>query len=1022
MGALMGDGRMIREHGQRSSWKLARILAFTHWLLLTFLAGCDTTSSSNSGTSGAGGYSGASGASGSAGSSGNRQGSTVSFPTTNRIVVQFPHNSAGSTSSGGNMSASGGSAGSTGSPVAQCVPDQPSGTDTGVCGDGFRSPTEACDDGNTLPGDGCSPSCEITPQLVSPRVHALGVVARIASGSEHPVGAFGVDRLVSGGERHTSENIVSTTGVKNAAPAEVYQSEHVGDFVYSFNGLTPGATYTLRLHFAEIWFDSVGSRVFNVAVNGAPVLENFDIVSVAGGANKAVVREFRPVASAEGQITVNFVSVVDNAKVSGIELIPPANQAPVLLAPILQVNSGGDAVSSFGADQFFAGGWTYSTSNAINTSGVANAAPAEVYQSERWALDSYTASGLTPGELYTVRLHFAEIYHTSVGSRVFHVAINGGSVLEYFDIFSEVGANRALVRDFSGIATEDGQIVVSFSGAADYPKLSALEILKPAASSNPSLPGRSIGAGRHPLVAGCNAVAVASSERTDDSAALYLSTFKPSGQSLDSVQVAQTHVSTPNPGLAALPGDDFVLAWTDFDDDELGISLRKVVGGVVQGEAVYANEDPAFSQSESDIVFDGKELIVAWTDARDPMNGPDLHYRLFTSDLKPITGDQVLAATSAVEDNVVLAGRNGRWAAAWRAGSQGKETIEVQSGASHWTVGPFLPGAANNRPDLIYLDETHLAVAFTMGTDPDNSGVANVPRLHVAVLDPAAPGVTESFAVAPVQSPASTEPSRGQTDPSLVLASDHLLVAWQSEARPGDHLGSELWSRRVPFIMSGDTLTLDTSHAELPLIQTSAQREGDQGPFRMVATTLWPSGGIATVWDDSSRSSGARAGGPDVVLQVSPDFKEPPDSSVMWVTNWSFFSNRAYGFTPAQYQKPGINTDAPEVVLTAPLPSDESEPVAMAFEPDGDMWLLFCSGKPVPQRLMKFSAAKVAGTGAPAADASIVLPYADYSYRCPSTLAFDAAGNLWIGFVNNHLIRFGAQQLLTSDADQRCVQ
>ena len=29
-----------------------------------------------------------------------------------------------------------------------------------VCGDGFQSPTEGCDDGNTFPGDGCSPACQ----------------------------------------------------------------------------------------------------------------------------------------------------------------------------------------------------------------------------------------------------------------------------------------------------------------------------------------------------------------------------------------------------------------------------------------------------------------------------------------------------------------------------------------------------------------------------------------------------------------------------------------------------------------------------------------------------------------------------------------------------------------------------------------------------------------------------------------------------------------------------------------------
>ncbi len=40
--------------------------------------------------------------------------------------------------------------------------DAPLGPDAGeVCGDGRRTLTEACDDANTMPGDGCSPRCEV---------------------------------------------------------------------------------------------------------------------------------------------------------------------------------------------------------------------------------------------------------------------------------------------------------------------------------------------------------------------------------------------------------------------------------------------------------------------------------------------------------------------------------------------------------------------------------------------------------------------------------------------------------------------------------------------------------------------------------------------------------------------------------------------------------------------------------------------------------------------------------------------
>jgi hypothetical protein len=84
--------------------------------------------------------------------------------------------------------------------------------------------------------------------------------------------------------------------------------------------LTPGATYTVRLHFAEIYWSSAGQRVFNVKINGTQVLTNFDIIAAAGAKNRAVVRQFTATADSSGKIVLEFDSVVNYAKVSGIEI------------------------------------------------------------------------------------------------------------------------------------------------------------------------------------------------------------------------------------------------------------------------------------------------------------------------------------------------------------------------------------------------------------------------------------------------------------------------------------------------------------------------------------------------------------------------------------------------------------------------------------------------------------------------------------------------------------------------------
>jgi len=137
---------------------------------------------------------------------------------------------------------SGGSGGTAGSALAQCIPEAPTKTPppTAICGDRFLAPTDPCDDGNTLPDDGSSPSCQITPQLVRPRVQAVRETTRINAAADG-VGSWGADLFYSGGGSYVSGNVVSTSGVENAAPAEVYQSEHVGDFSCTFSGLRHGS-------------------------------------------------------------------------------------------------------------------------------------------------------------------------------------------------------------------------------------------------------------------------------------------------------------------------------------------------------------------------------------------------------------------------------------------------------------------------------------------------------------------------------------------------------------------------------------------------------------------------------------------------------------------------------------------------------------------------------------------------------------------------------------------------------------
>jgi hypothetical protein len=165
-----------------------------------------------------------------------------------------------------------------------------------------------------------------------------GTTASIAINAAGPaVGSFLADTDFAGGRKGSSSSFVDISGVTDPAPEQVYQTQRVGTGVGSFGyfipGLIPGATYKVRLHFAEGFFKTPGNRLFNVAIDGQIVLNNFDIVAAAGAANKAVIEEFSVKADRYGLVMLQFlVGSANLPSVRGIQLIetapPSSGQQP----------------------------------------------------------------------------------------------------------------------------------------------------------------------------------------------------------------------------------------------------------------------------------------------------------------------------------------------------------------------------------------------------------------------------------------------------------------------------------------------------------------------------------------------------------------------------------------------------------------------------------------------------------------------------------------------------------------------
>jgi hypothetical protein len=285
-----------------------------------------------------------------------------------------------------------------------------------------------------------------------------------------------------GNEYADTSTTIDTSGVSESIPQAVWQTVRWNSsFTYTIPGLTPGTTYTVDLDWAELTFQATGKRIFNVSINGSPVLINFDVYATVGY-KKALQKQFSTTANSSGQIVIAFTQgPADNPFVNAIEIWKPSGTPPPPPAGTLvtAINAGGTTAGNFVADNGYNQGNEYQdATSSINVSGISNPAPQAVWQTCRWnASFTYTLTGLTPGATYTLKLDWAELTWTAAGKREFNVAINGSQVLSNFDVYATGGFKNAVQKQFTVTANSSGQIVISFSqGAADNPFISGIEL------------------------------------------------------------------------------------------------------------------------------------------------------------------------------------------------------------------------------------------------------------------------------------------------------------------------------------------------------------------------------------------------------------------------------------------------------------------------------------------------------------------------------------------------------------------
>lgn len=176
--------------------------------------------------------------------------------------------------------------------------------------------------------------------------------------------------------------------------------------------------------------------------------------SVSGGGTVAPTTSGGAVTSHQTRFSSNgstgeFTVV---AAASGVQGTATITVAPVILP--LRINCGSNDYDVAGwerDDVYVSGGQDWTNPNDVDTSGVADAAPALVYKSVRH-LGPHAYDLPVPDGVYLLRLHFADAF----ADRDMDYFVEGLQILDGFDIASEAGGvNRALVKTFT-VAVSDG--------------------------------------------------------------------------------------------------------------------------------------------------------------------------------------------------------------------------------------------------------------------------------------------------------------------------------------------------------------------------------------------------------------------------------------------------------------------------------------------------------------------------------------------------------------------------------------
>jgi len=174
-----------------------------------------------------------------------------------------------------------------------------------------------------------------------------------------------------------------------------------------------------------------------------------------------------------------------------VKLAPDLQPIP---AGTISINAGGQAFTAsgarpFSADQYYAG---IDRVSSIASGDILHTTDDVLYRSGRCSPSFSYNIPMASGKINVI-LHFAEIWYGvpgkgagGAGKRQFHVNIEGSRKLTNFDIFTSAGGAMRAIQKSIPVTITDGLLNIDFlSGAADQPRVSAIEVIRTSLTLKP---------------------------------------------------------------------------------------------------------------------------------------------------------------------------------------------------------------------------------------------------------------------------------------------------------------------------------------------------------------------------------------------------------------------------------------------------------------------------------------------------------------------------------------------------------